>query len=426
MCARTRLALAALLIGTACGEADPIAESTKPGDKLERSAATPAVTSDELDRLHALGYLGYDESRADSQKAGVLHYDEARSQPGYNLYTNRNHASAVLMDARGERLREWHDPGAFHWAKAELLSSGDLLVLGSDRSDEPGQPKGQDALYILRYSWNGDVVWKKRIRAHHDIEMTPDGQLLTLAYSRRRIPEVHPDLDVEDNLLLLLSEQGEILESRSLYQVLQSAPDLFRITRVKPKGERKGVPWIDLFHANTVEWMRHADLVGRDPIYGLRNVLVTSRRQDSVAIFNWDREELLWAWGPGEISGPHDATVLDNGNILLFDNGLARGWSRVIELDPLRKEIVWEYKAPVLRDFHTKSHGSNQRLPGGNTLIANSGKGRAFEVTPDGEIVWEFLNPRINDKSQRATIVQLRRYSRAFVDTILATAETEE
>jgi hypothetical protein len=37
--------------------------------------------------------------------------------------------------------------------------------------------------------------------------------------------------------------------------------------------------------------------------------------------------------------------------------------------------------------------GSCHRLPGGNTLIVESMQGRAFEVTPDGEIVWEYFNP---------------------------------
>jgi hypothetical protein len=36
--------------------------------------------------------------------------------------------------------------------------------------------------------------------------------------------------------------------------------------------------------------------------------------------------------------------------------------------------------------------GKHQRLPNGNVLIAESGQGRAFEVTPEGKIVWEYIN----------------------------------
>ncbi len=43
--------------------------------------------------------------------------------------------------------------------------------------------------------------------------------------------------------------------------------------------------------------------------------------------------------------------------------------------------------------FFSELCGTCQRLPNGNTLITESTRGRAFEVTPDKEIVWEFFNP---------------------------------
>ncbi len=42
----------------------------------------------------------------------------------------------------------------------------------------------------------------------------------------------------------------------------------------------------------------------------------------------------------------------------------------------------------------TRIRSVQQRLPNGNTLITGSSGGRIFEVTRDGEIVWEFFNPR--------------------------------
>ena len=63
------------------------------------------------------------------------------------------------------------------------------------------------------------------------------------------------------------------------------------------------------------------------------------------ALRDWKTKRIVWSWGQDEISGPHDATLLANGNVLLFDNGLGRDWSRVIEVDPFTREIVWEYRA---------------------------------------------------------------------------------
>src|SRR6059036_3002382 len=39
------------------------------------------------------------------------------------------------------------------------------------------------------------------------------------------------------------------------------------------------------------------------------------------------------------------------------------------------------------------SSRSIQRLPNGNTLITESSFGRLFEVTREGEIVWEYVSP---------------------------------
>mgnify|MGYP000794345555 CR=1 FL=1 len=43
--------------------------------------------------------------------------------------------------------------------------------------------------------------------------------------------------------------------------------------------------------------------------------------------------------------------------------------------------------------FYSSYISSAQRLPNGNTLITEGSDGHLLEVTPDHEIVWEFVNP---------------------------------
>jgi hypothetical protein len=105
--------------------------------------------------------------------------------------------------------------------------------------------------------------------------------------------------------------------------------------------------------------------------------------------------------------------------VLIFDNGMLRGWSRVVEVDPETDRIVWEYPGEKGAPFYTRGRGGSQRLPNGNTLIAESNEGRAFEVTRSGEIVWEFRNPRIVDGHRRA-IVRMRHYDADFIEPLLA------
>jgi hypothetical protein len=58
-------------------------------------------------------------------------------------------------------------------------------------------------------------------------------------------------------------------------------------------------------------------------------------------------------------------------------------------------QIRWEYRGTADRPFFTKCCGSAHRLPNGNTLITESDNGRAFEVTDDKQLVWEFHSPHL-------------------------------
>ncbi|MBU1652653.1 arylsulfotransferase family protein, partial [bacterium] len=67
--------------------------------------------------------------------------------------------------------------------------------------------------------------------------------------------------------------------------------------------------------------------------------------------------------------------------------------SKVIEFDPATGEIIWQYGTAPEEHFFTEQIGSCQRLPNNNVLITESEPGRAFEVTLDKTIVWEYYNP---------------------------------
>jgi hypothetical protein len=112
----------------------------------------------------------------------------------------------------------------------------------------------------------------------------------------------------------------------------------------------------------------------------------------------------------------HHPTVLSNGNILLFDNKGHKTKSKVIEFDPVTKKESWRYAFTTVNLFYSERCGTCQRLDNGNTLITESDNGRAFEVTPDNTIVWEFVSPhRTGDEGEFiATIFELIRLDPDF------------
>jgi hypothetical protein len=412
------------------------------GGTQDEASQRPEQTPD-VDELRALPYVG-GTFAPPGDSTGVIYHDEERTCPGLRLYTVPMLARAELIDERGRILRHWQGPAGDRWQRAELLENGHLLVIGAEGqgwrpaecsargnsseppgsnlrsgdpsgaasgADPPGGPIPDSTRYIMRRDENGRAVWRRRVPAHHDIEQLDDGRLLTLTCRDRETTLNGRTLVVRDEHLTLLDENGTVLETWSILDAALRSPDRFPLQSVTPV-ESNGMPRMDLFHANSVERMRREHLFTRDPLYGPGNILVCFRHQDRIAILDWNEHTVLWSWGQGQISGPHDAQVLESGHILLFDNGLAHGRSRAVEINPLTGEIVWEYQGRPPESFFTVGRGSAQRLPNGNTLLAESDRGRALEVTADGQIVWEFLCPHHSREGQRAALARIVRYAR--------------
>jgi hypothetical protein len=172
----------------------------------------------------------------------------------------------------------------------------------------------------------------------------------------------------------------------------------------------------NVFNANTVELIEEDVVRDGEVLFAGGQVLVCWRNLDLVGVLDVETQTFVWTWGPGELERPHHPSLLPNGNLLIFDNGKFRGWSRVLEVDPASNEIVWEYRADPVEAFFSESRGAAQRLPNGNTLITESTRGRVFEVTADGETVWEFFEEEVRagffGGPKRSTIYRMMRATR--------------
>lgn len=356
-----------------------------------------------------LGYVDFALEEAAADDSGVVFIDSERSYPGYNLITMVKPRRAELIDSAGNLVNAWHQGDGGQWERSVLLDNGDLLVVSFTNPHS-----------LLRLTWDNEVLWKREGMWHHDVTQTPDGTLAGLIWVYRREPAIHARIDIMDSIISRFSPESQADERRSLYDVLAARPDLFTFGKGRRREASEGrKERIDLIHANSLRWIEISDPPTDSPIYQPGNVIVCLRHQDTVVIFNWETSELLWVWGRGEIDGPHDAQVLANGNILIFDNGRENKRSRVVEVDPLSKKMVWKYEAPNPRDFYSTARGGNQRLPNGNTLITESNKGRAFEVTPEGETVWKYFGTHRDEEGHLAAINRCYRYEADMVEGLL-------
>lgn len=371
-----------------------------------RAGASSTDDDERIERLRSLGYLDTTGLKPEGPGRGARVLDEKAAFPGLTLVVYAGTCTAELVTLRGEVVRSWSDRPCHRWEHAELLPDGDLVVVGA-RLDEDKVPDPiESGRYVLRLTWTGEVVWRSELNAHHDISLTPDGLLLTLVLSRRRIPQIDPVNDVADDLITLLSQDGKVVESASLFDILASSKVPFPFQRVGGKLPGSG-RLIDLFHTNAARWTAGG------------SVLLTVRHQDEVLRIDWRTRQLVWHWGRTVLSGPHEASLLPNGNILVFDNGLARGWSRVLELDPKAPDRLVQF-APGPSKFFSRVMGSCQRLPNGNTLIVNSEAGAAFELTPQGVPAWIFEGTQQNADGHRVKIIRMRKLEQAMIDRIVS------
>jgi len=296
-------------------------------------------------------------------------------------------------------------------------------------------------------------------RVHHDFQVAgnPVGYyvpgmepkpfnkpILMLAHKNIEAPHIAPG-NILDDTIINVSWEGDItwewrfsdhFDEMGFDEAARNV--MHRNPNIVPAGGGMG----DWAHVNSLSKLgpnKWHD--AGDDRFHKDNLISSCRQTNTLLIINCRKpHNITWRVGPefastealrkmGPIIGPHHVHMIPRGlpgegNILVFDNGgrggygdpnpgapsghnnVIRPWSRVIEFDPTTLEIVWEFSAqaaggaPVVQDarFYSVLVSSAQRLPNGNTLITEGGDGRFIEVTPECDIVWEYISPYVDPK----------------------------
>lgn len=392
--------LVALLVLAGCGHEEGSREKlARPAGDPDRPASAPASGKWRAARaapspqggpadLLALPYLkGYRPAR---EGAVVVRHDRERAWQGLNLYVSGHAAEAYLVDMEGKPLHRWRrdladvwpelytGPGSErireveYWRRAELLPDGDLLAIF-------------EGLGLVRLDRDSRVRWAYRGGAHHDLFTRPDGSIWFLDRRRREIATATGPRQVLDDLVTVVDADGRVLRQISI---------LDAIARSEHHALLERLPAIaDVLHTNTLEWIVASELASSVPGFREGNLLLSILQLDTVAVLDPQEERIVWA-----MTGPwrrqHQPTLLPGGRMLVFDNLGAGGSTRVLEIEPANREVHWSWPAtPSADTLYSKTLGSVQRLPNGNTLITESENGRALEIDPDGEVVWELSSP---------------------------------
>jgi hypothetical protein len=310
---------------------------------------------------------------------GLTHCDRSRACPGFTLFTPMSGDATYLIDLDGKVVQQWPAGPGLRAFYATGTEDGTLLQHCVDGTETGGAAGGRAAA-LLELDWDGKVVWEYRNPAlHHDRHRRADGNTILIAAEM---------LDAQTSAYFAGGEpgtpNGEIL-SEALIEVDRSGKTVWEWhahEHLDPEIERfrsgGGDQWL---HANAVEELPDGNLMAS--FNTLSEVVIIERQSGRVT----------WRLQPGLTMSQHNPTMLASGNILLFDNGSRRGYSRVIEIRPADQAVVWEYTGMPRDSFFSMNISGAQRLSNGNTLVCEGRSARFFEVTPEKEIVWEYISP---------------------------------
>ncbi len=353
---------------------------------------------------------------------GVLKYVKGKAFEGYTLFAPSNSKTTYLINNEGDVVHTWvseYNPGLH----AVLLENGHLLRAG--RVPKPPVTIGGVGGIIQEFDWDGKLVWEYKLFSptevqHHTFYRMPNGNTLIEAWERKtpeeaiakgRDPKTAPK-EVDDHgnkadafwidFTREVDKGGHTVWEWHVWDHLGTGPNQLDFNRILPIKVGEMYHYYDYSHINTVQYLPKTD-----------QVLLNSRNLSEFYLINHKTGAIEYRWGNTSVNGggqapswyddgdeilfgPHCSTMLDNGHVLIFDNGAERPEtprSRAVEMDPATGKIVWEYSAKNPQNFLSLRQGAVQRLPNGNTLITSSNHGHVFEVTPDQSVVWEFVNP---------------------------------
>ncbi len=336
-------------------------------------------------------------------------FDPASAQPGLTLITavgDDARLEAKVVELNGTIVQQWtvdwfeiwpdatHVPAVHvpkrrpgtHIHGARIVGNGDLIF-------------NFELLGLVRMNVCGDVVWRLPYLTHHSIDIDPATGNLWVSGRRfhqdpvATLPNHSPPF--AEPTLVEVTPAGRIVQEISIIDVLIDN-DLQGLLYMQNFGDIQrghGTTTGDTLHLNDVEifprrlaegFFKHGDLM-----VSLRNI-------HTILVFDQNTGKIKYL-KTGNFVGQHDPDFIDGNTISVFDNNVAAGQnaerrSRIVILSPLNDSREIYFQGNEKQDFYTNIMGKHQWMPNGNLLLTESTGGRAFEIDPNGEIVWQYVN----------------------------------
>ncbi len=312
-----------------------------------------------------------------------------------------------------------------------VMSNGNILALAYETSSyEYALALGRKPEYIPRSgpwmekiieiepqgSGGSKIVWEWRVEDH----LIQDYDEAKPNYGN---PQEHPEL-FDFNL-------SDSIPAR----ITQDSLDILKAMGRGGRNLTLDNPHSDIYHFNAINYNAELDQIAfsspeLSEVYIIDHSLTTEEAAGHQGGKSGKGGDLLYRWGNPEnymqgdstdrkLYYQHDIRWNEKGkpgagNLSVYNNGVPMGpdsldYSAIYEINPLLmedgtyemmannrfgpEEPVWTYVAKDTISFYGSFISGAHRMENGNTFINEGPKGRLFEVTPDREVVWEYLVP---------------------------------
>ncbi len=268
---------------------------------------------------------------------------------------------------------------------------------------------------IAEVSLTGELMWRLDLDKsmqekdfqviHHDVHMDADHHIHTL-YRPKKVARIQVNGKLETDTvggdgIMVLDTLGNVLKTWSVWDVWDVENDPYM-------SEYN----YDRFHVNGLCFDKNNDY------------LLSVSIEDQIWKIDAKTGELVWKFGRNGdfamdekdyFSFQHSPYVMENGDLMLFDNGLydQRSGARAFRLDEEKRTAEATITALLPPDMYTSRMGNAYLLPNGNILQCSSKTGVVAITDKQGNVLWQSI---MSFAPYRAVYVPLSTFSAYFTE----------
>ncbi len=395
-----------------------------------------------------------------AQTVGLM-LNATNAYPGYTLMSPIHSTNTYLINNAGQYVHKWTNTGEPGRA-SYLLENGHLMRACAVLSGGPSTGGGEGGR-IEEKDWLGNLVWaidyySTNYIHHHDFKVLPNGNVLLLVAEKKTYAEViaagfNPallDTSIVTQGYMLPDCLVEVKPTRPyggtvvwewhmwdhMIQDFNPAKDNYGVVSnhvelidVNGTGQMIQQFWN---HVNGIDYNEQFDQImlsvrNNSELFVIDHGTTTAQAAAHTNGLYNKGGDILYRWGNAQqydrgASSPqqlfqqhHTHWIATNcpgaGRILIFNNGIGRGYSSVNEIVPPvdsngfysraasaafgPSTSAWTYVGSPATNFYSAEISGAQRLPNGNTLICEGVKGNLFEVATNGVTVWQYICPEV-------------------------------